>query len=43
MSQVIEVIERYVVPDLPNIELPEEDGEPLETNWHRLEINTTLR
>ncbi|RIK42702.1 MAG: hypothetical protein DCC55_07910 [Chloroflexi bacterium] len=39
MSQVIEVIERYIVPDLPNIELPEEDGEPLETHWHRLEIN----
>jgi Uma2 family endonuclease len=39
MSQVIEVVERYIIPDFPNIDLPEEDGVPLETNWHRLQIN----
>jgi Uma2 family endonuclease len=39
MSQVIEVIERYIIPDFPEIDLPEEDGVPLETNWHRLQIN----
>jgi Uma2 family endonuclease len=39
MSQIIEVVERHVIPDFPNIDLPSEDGEPLETNWHRLQIN----
>ena len=32
MSQVIEVIHRYEIPDFPPTELLEEDGEPLETN-----------
>ena len=35
----MEVIKRYEIPDIPNINLPEEDGEPLESNWHRLQIN----
>lgn len=39
MSQVVEVVERIIVPDLPKIELPSEDGLPLESNWHRLQIN----
>ncbi|MCG8349335.1 MAG: Uma2 family endonuclease [Chloroflexales bacterium] len=39
MSQVIEVVERYILPDFPEIDLPEEDGVPLETNWHRVQIN----
>ncbi|MFN8492305.1 MAG: Uma2 family endonuclease [Caldilineaceae bacterium] len=39
MGQIIEVIQRYEIPDIPNIDLPEEDGEPLESNWHRLQIN----
>ena len=39
MSRVVEVVERYIVPDFPKIELPTEDGIPLETNWHRLQIN----
>lgn len=39
MSQVIEVIERYIIPDFPDIDLPAEDGVPLESNWHRLQIN----
>jgi Uma2 family endonuclease len=39
MSQVIEVVERYILPDFPDIDLPEEDGVPLETNWHRVQIN----
>ncbi|HKZ82434.1 MAG TPA: Uma2 family endonuclease [Anaerolineae bacterium] len=39
MSRVIEVVERYIVPDIPEIDLPGEDGIPLETNWHRIQIN----
>lgn len=39
MSRVIEVVERYLMPDLPKIDLPGEDGIPLETNWHRIQIN----
>jgi Uma2 family endonuclease len=39
MSHYIEVVERYLVPDLPPTDLPYEDGVPLETNWHRLQIN----
>lgn len=39
MSQVIEVVERYLMPDLPDVELPSEDGIPLESNWHRIQIN----
>lgn len=39
MGQIIEVIERYEIPDIPDIDLPEEDGEALESNWHRLQIN----
>jgi Uma2 family endonuclease len=36
---IIEVVQRIEVPDIPEIELPSDDGEPLETNWHRLQIN----
>jgi Uma2 family endonuclease len=36
---IIEVVQRIEVPDIPDIELPYDDGEPLETNWHRLQIN----
>ena len=39
MPQVIEVVERYIIPDFPDLDLPEEDGVPLESNWHRLQIN----
>lgn len=39
VGQIIEVIQRYEIPDIPNIDLPTEDGEPLESNWHRLQIN----
>lgn len=39
MSQVIEVVERYLIPDLPDVELPSEDGIPLQSNWHRIQIN----
>jgi hypothetical protein len=38
MSQVIEVVERYILPDLPDSsQLPEEDGVPLETNANKAE------
>ena len=36
---VIEVVQRIEVPDVPDIDLPYDDGEPLESNWHRLQIN----
>jgi Uma2 family endonuclease len=36
---VIEVVQKVWVPDIPDVELPYEDGEPLESHWHRLQIN----
>jgi Uma2 family endonuclease len=39
MPRTIEVVERIIIPDLPHIELPGEDGLPLESNWHRIQIN----
>ncbi len=43
MSQVIEVVERYILPDLPDSsQLPEEDGVPMETNWHRSQMNLLI-
>lgn len=38
----IEVTERHLVPDLPVIDLPAEDGEPLESPWHRAQINLLI-
>jgi len=42
MARIIEVVERIMVPDLPTIALPCEDGVPLESNWHRLQINLLI-
>jgi len=42
MSQVIEVVERYILPDLPTIDLPAEDGMPLESDWHRGQMNVLI-
>jgi Uma2 family endonuclease len=42
MGQIIEVIQRYEIPDLPEIDLPNEDGEPLESSWHRAQINLLI-
>jgi Uma2 family endonuclease len=42
MSQIIEVVERYIVPEIPTLDLPDEDGVPLETNWHRVQINLLI-
>ncbi len=42
MSQIIEVVERYIAPDFPTIDLPTEDGVPLESHWHRMQINLLL-
>lgn len=36
---VIEVKQQVWVPEIPDIELPYEDGEPLESKWHHLQIN----
>ena len=38
MSKVIEWIERIEALEFPP-DLPYEDGEPLESNWHRIQIN----
>lgn len=42
MSQIIEVIQRYEIPDIPQLDLPEEDGELLETAWHRNQMNLLI-
>jgi Uma2 family endonuclease len=42
MIETIEVIERYEIPIIPDLDLPEEDGVPLETNWHRAQINLLI-
>ncbi|MCG8351890.1 MAG: Uma2 family endonuclease [Chloroflexales bacterium] len=42
MSQIIEVVERYILPEIPTLDLPDEDGVPLETNWHRVQINLLI-
>src|SRR5205809_7301519 len=39
MPRIVEVVERIIIPDVPQIELPSEDGLPLESNWHRIQIN----
>ena len=39
---IIEVLERYDVPDIPTLDLPAEDGIPLETNWHRIQMNLLI-
>jgi len=42
MSQVIEVVERYILPDFPTLDLPAEDGVPLESDWHRAQMNLLI-
>lgn len=44
MTRMIEisVTERYLVPEPPAIDLPAEDGEPLESPWHRAQINLLI-
>jgi len=42
MSQVIEVVERYILPDFPTLDLPAEDGVPLESDWHRSQMNLLI-
>jgi Uma2 family endonuclease len=32
----------HLVPELPNLELPEGDGEPLESDWHVLQIHLLI-
>ena len=41
MARSIEIIEDEEY-ELPEIELPEEDGVPLESNWHRAQINLLI-
>jgi Uma2 family endonuclease len=42
MTRIIEVVQRYEIPEIPELDLPDEDGEPLETNWHRAQINLLI-
>jgi len=42
MSHIIEVVERYSIPDIPQLDLPEEDGIPLESDWHRAQMNLLI-
>jgi Uma2 family endonuclease len=45
MTQIIEALKPYEakIIGFPNLnDLPEEDGEPLETNWHRAQINLLI-
>lgn len=42
MTEIIEVTERYEIPLIPALDLPEEDGIPLKTNWHRAQINLLI-
>jgi Uma2 family endonuclease len=42
MTRIIEIVQRYEIPEIPDIDLPEEDGEPLESNWHRAQINLLI-
>jgi hypothetical protein len=38
MSKALEWVEPIKMPEFP-VNLPDEDGEPLESNWHRIQIN----
>lgn len=43
MPQIIEVVERYEIPDFPDSSLlPTEDGIPSETSWHRIQMNLLI-
>jgi Uma2 family endonuclease len=42
MGEIVEVVERYIAPDMPDLDLPDEDGVPLESNWHRAQINLLI-
>jgi len=42
MTEIIEAIERYKIPEIPALDLPEEDGIPLESNWHGAQINLLI-
>jgi Uma2 family endonuclease len=43
MIRTIEAPQQYNITDFPDLDdLPEEDGEPLETNWHRAQMNLLI-
>lgn len=42
MPRIIEVVEKYIIPDFPTLDLPEEDGIPLASNWHRIQMNLLI-
>lgn len=43
MAGMIEAIKPYDILDYPDLDdLPEEDGEPLESNWHRAQMNLLI-
>ena len=39
LCRLSEVDATVEVPEMPDIDLPYDDGEPLESHWHRLQIN----
>jgi Uma2 family endonuclease len=42
MTQYVEVVHRIPVPELPELDLPEEDGVPMESDWHRSQMNALI-
>lgn len=42
MPQYVEVVQLIPIPDVPDIDLPEEDGVPLESDWHRSQMNALI-
>ncbi|MGE3538367.1 MAG: Uma2 family endonuclease [Candidatus Tectimicrobiota bacterium] len=42
MSQAIDVVEPELLPNLPPSDLPAEDGVPLESDWHRGQMNLLI-
>jgi Uma2 family endonuclease len=42
MTQYIEVVHRIPIPEFPDLDLPEEDGIPIESDWHRSQMNALI-
>jgi Uma2 family endonuclease len=42
VTQYIEVVQRIPIPEFPDLDLPEEDGVPLESDWHRSQMNALI-
>jgi Uma2 family endonuclease len=42
MTHYVEVVHRIPVPIVPDLDLPEEDGMPMESDWHRSQMNALI-